>query len=234
MLASTPAATPPSTVRLLLRLLASILIFAALLFVPAGRLDWVEGWLLIALWVGFVVAMLVHTRRHAADLLAERSRTAANVKRWDLTILRIYGCLLLALLIVAGLDAGRFRWWPVTPALEIGGLAAVIASGAIVWWTMTTNPFLSRHARIQDDRGQAVVTGGPYRYARHPMYGAIGPLVVGIALGLGSGVAVVPAVLVVAVFVVRTILEDRMLHEELPGYRDYAARVRYRWWPGIW
>jgi protein-S-isoprenylcysteine O-methyltransferase Ste14 len=223
-----------SPARLLLRLLVVVLVLAGILFGSAGRLDWVEAWLLILVFSGFLIAVLVWIRRHAPDLLEERSQAARNVKRWDLVILRVYGGLLVALLVVAGLDAGRLRWSSMTPALEALGLAGLIASGSVIWWTTTTNPFLSRWARIQSDRGQVVVSDGPYRYVRHPMYAALGPFVVCLAVALGSWMALVPGLLIVALFAVRTILEDRMLHDELPGYREYAARVRHRWLPGVW
>ena len=227
------ASPAPSAARLVLRLLAGVLVLGAVLFGVAGRLDWTEGWLLLALYGGYLLAILAWAQRRAPDLLAERSRRSSNVKRWDVAILRVYGALLGALLVVAALDA-RFQWSSVPPAAEAMGLAGAIASAAVIWWTMEANPFLSRWARVQTDRGQAVVSDGPYRYVRHPMYGAIAVLVISVALALGSWFALGPAVLIVALFAVRTVLEDRMLRDELPGYREYASRVRNRWWPGIW
>ena len=115
----------------------------------------------------------------------------------------------------------------------LGGLGLILAGG-VIWWTMTVNAYLSRWARIQGDRGQEVVTRGPYRYVRHPMYAAIILLALCVAMELGSWWALIPGTLIDVLFVVRTRLEDRMLHEELPGYREYANRVRYRLVPGIW
>jgi protein-S-isoprenylcysteine O-methyltransferase Ste14 len=227
------ASSAPSVARLVSRLFAVVLILGAILFGAAGRLDWTEGWLLLALYSGLLLAILGWAHQRAPDLLAERSRRSSNVKRWDLAILRVYGALLITLLVVAALDA-RFRWSSVSPAVEALGLAGEIASALVIWWTMRANPFLSRWARIQTDRGQAVVSDGPYRYVRHPMYGAIAVLMISMALALGSCMALLPAVLIVALFAVRTILEDRMLRDELPGYREYTLRVCHRWWPGIW
>ncbi len=101
-------------------------------------------------------------------------------------------------------------------------------------WVTRTNAYLSRFARIQDDRGQQVVTTGPYRYVRHPMYAAVIPFILCIALILGSWWALVPGAIIAILFVVRTALEDRMLQEELPGYKAYAQHVRYRLLPGVW
>jgi protein-S-isoprenylcysteine O-methyltransferase Ste14 len=99
---------------------------------------------------------------------------------------------------------------------------------------MATNPFLSTIVRIQDDRGHYVVTTGPYQYVRHPMYAMILLMWPGIALEMGSWWALIPAAVIVIVFVIRTALEDRTLRAELPGYVEYARRVRYRLIPGVW
>jgi protein-S-isoprenylcysteine O-methyltransferase Ste14 len=99
---------------------------------------------------------------------------------------------------------------------------------------MAENAYASRWVRIQKDRGQRVVTSGPYRYIRHPMYAAIILLVSCIAIELGSWWALIPSALIGMLFMIRMALEDRMLQEELIGYKDYARKVRYRLLPGLW
>ena len=96
------------------------------------------------------------------------------------------------------------------------------------------NTFLSRTVRIQDDRGQRVVDNGPYAWVRHPMYLGIIVLMISIPALLGSLWALIPGSLIGALFILRTALEDRTLFRELPGYPEYAGRVRYRLFPGIW
>ena len=99
---------------------------------------------------------------------------------------------------------------------------------------MVTNTYLSRVARIQEDRGQVVVMAGPYKYVRHPMYIGIILLFLSIPLALGSWWALIPGVGIGILFVIRTAKEDQMLRSELSGYADYSNRVRYRLVPGIW
>jgi protein-S-isoprenylcysteine O-methyltransferase Ste14 len=211
-----------------------ILVMDLVLFGAAGRLDWTAAWILSLLVGGFLLVFVGWAMRNAPDLLAERSRMAENVKPWDKVIMAIYAGLLFAMLIVAGLDAGRGRWSAVPVVWQIIGIAGLIPAGGLIWWAASVNQFLSRWARIQDDRGQYVINTGPYQYVRHPMYAGIFPFVVSVALALGSWWALIPAGLICALFVLRTALEDRMLQDELPGYREYAARVRYRLVPGIW
>jgi len=104
----------------------------------------------------------------------------------------------------------------------------------MIWRTIAENAFASRWARIQVDRGQRVIMTGPYSFVRHPMYIAIQLLVICIPLQLGSLWGLIPSALICLLFVIRACFEDRMLLEELDGYREYANRVRYRLFPGIW
>ena len=231
-----PSAAKP-TVRLWIKRSLAIVLFIAvldaLLFVPAGRLDWAGGWVFSSLYAVLLIVFVVWTTLHDPGLMQERSRRAENVKVWDKVILGLYTVALLALPVVAGLDA-RFRWSDVPLVAQALGLFGLLAVGLWLLWVTRANSFLSRYARIQDDRAQQVVTTGPYRFVRHPMYAALVPFAALVALVLGSWWALVPGGIIAVLFVIRTALEDRMLLEELPGYREYAERVRYRLYPGIW
>jgi protein-S-isoprenylcysteine O-methyltransferase Ste14 len=209
-------------------------ILDALLFGVAGRLDWAAPWRLSAFFGAFFVVAGSWMYRHDPDLLRERMSTAENVPAWDRYVRVAYGVLMLALFVTAALDAGRFRWSRMPAAPQVVGWTAVSVACAVIWWCTAVNHFLSSDSRLQRDRGQTVVQRGPYRFVRHPMYTSIIVLMIGIALMLGSWLAVVPAILIAVLFVIRTSLEDRMLTEGLDGYREYAGRVRARLVPGVW
>lgn len=206
----------------------------AVLFGIAGRIDWVGAWVFTSIYLAFLVIVVVWAMRNARGLLEERSRIAPNVKTWDKVIGVIYGVLLLFLLVVAALDGGRFRWSTMPMLLQWVGAVGLLPAGGVIWWAMSVNPFLSKWARIQDDRGHQVVQGGPYQYIRHPMYAAVIFFMIFLSLLLGSWWALIPAGLIGGLYVVRTALEDSMLQGELPGYREYSTRVRYRLFPGLW
>ena len=99
---------------------------------------------------------------------------------------------------------------------------------------MASNKYFSTAVRIQMDRGHNVAASGPYSYIRHPGYTGYTVSFLGMALALGSLWAIIPAGLIACLLVVRTALEDRTLQDELPGYKDYARRVRYRLLTRIW
>jgi len=128
-----------------------------------------------------------------------------------------------------------FEWSPpISPWLPIVAIIVALLGSILATWAMLSNAFFSMIVRIQDDRGHTVASGGPYRFVRHPSY--IGTIFswACAAMALGSWLALLPVVLIAVTFTVRTALEDRMLQEELPGYKEYAGRVRYRLLPGVW
>jgi protein-S-isoprenylcysteine O-methyltransferase Ste14 len=204
------------------------------LFWSAGRLDWLPAWGLVVLTFAWTAATLVVTLRAHPALLAERIGPRKGAKAWDTAIMSVLGLLMLARLILAGLDQ-RFGWIGDVPALVQGLAFAGVALGyALVIWATRTNAFFSQIVRIQTERGHGVVTDGPYRWVRHPAYAGAILTEIAIPLLLDSWWVLTLGVLGALLIVLRTALEDRMLLQELPGYVDYARSVRFRLAPGIW
>ena len=138
------------------------------------------------------------------------------------------------LVIVAGLDH-RFDWSPAFPLwLIVLGFILISIGYAFAAWALVENRFFSSVVRIQVDRGHVVCDSGPYRMVRHPGYAGTILALPGIVLALSSVWTMIPAVVALIIAVIRTALEDRALQEELPGYRDYTRRVRYRLIPGVY
>lgn len=219
--------------RSLISVAVFLLLLAAIMFVPAG-IDWAEGWLFLAVFVLQIAVAAIYLWRTNPEIFVARSKFDAGTKWWD----KVLGlCLLLPSLMatfpVAALDH-RFQWSSVPLWVIVVGyvLLTVGMFGGI--WAEAVNKFAELGVRIQSERGHKVIETGPYAIVRHPMYATAFPLSAGIALALGSYWALIPVVVMATVLVVRTMLEDRMLQRELPGYREYAARVRYRLIPGVW
>jgi protein-S-isoprenylcysteine O-methyltransferase Ste14 len=216
----------------LLRGLVSFALLIALLFGTAGRWDLPFFWA----YVGINAALMLATAFTVdAGLLEERWHPARRGGKDFLPLLLVGTPAYLAHYVIAGLDVGRFHWSDrVPPGVQIAGLAVYGASWALVWRAMTVNRFFVETIRVQTERGHHLVTAGPYQYVRHPGYaGAIAGFL-GSPLGLGSYWSLVPVVPIVLLVIRRTILEDRLLRNDLPGYSEYAGRVRYRLFPGLW
>jgi protein-S-isoprenylcysteine O-methyltransferase Ste14 len=207
-----------------------VLAAAAALFVSAGTVAFAGFWIYLAILAAVIAASFAFLD---PGLLRERRRPGGQ--RPPLA-LRLFGLVMLAHLILAGVDRGRLHWSDNVAAwLQGAGLLAVAAGYGLAFWAMRVNRFFSSVVRIQSDRGQHVVTTGPYRLIRHPGYLAGIVIISASGVALGSWLATAMLVVFSLPFLLyRVITEDRVLHAELTGYRDYAARVRWRILPGIW
>ena len=214
-------------------MLAMVLVFALILFVPAGRLDWLLAWVYIVIVVSYIGALWLLLERHNPELIDRRRRIGKGTKTWDKVWLAIFAPVMYGVYIVAGLEmrggaAGLPTvLWPLGLLLFTGGCV-------LLTWSMLVNPFFEKTVRIQAEHGHAVVTSGPYEIVRHPGYLGLVGWMLGTPLMLGSAWSFVPAVLAIVGVIVRTALEDRTLKEELEGYAEYASDVRYKLLPRIW
>jgi protein-S-isoprenylcysteine O-methyltransferase Ste14 len=231
------------------KLALTIAFILALVFIPAGTLRWPEAWILLISYGVVVAGVVLWWKKHAPallrggvlflktpapPLLRERMSRKKDAKSWDKAIMAAYSLLLLILLALPGLDAVRFGWSKVPLPLKVLGFCGYIPAMSLALWAMRENAFLSDVVRIQTDRGHTVCTTGPYRYVRHPMYTGVILVFLCFPLSLGSWYSYIPASFIVVLFIVRTALEDKTLRAELPGYGEYAAKVRFRLLPGVW
>jgi protein-S-isoprenylcysteine O-methyltransferase Ste14 len=208
--------------------------FALLWFGIAGRLTWWQGWAFLLTFIAYVGALVWRLSKVSPELLRERNQPAEKAEPWDRVVISTYTAILLVLLIMTALDGGRYLWSSIPLGIQLVGWLLVGVAGLMVWHVMMTNAFLSSWARLQQDREQVVVQEGAYRHIRHPMYLGIMVAFLGIPLALGSWWAMIPSIVIIALFVYRTYREDLMLIDGLTGYAEYTERVRYRLLPGIW
>jgi protein-S-isoprenylcysteine O-methyltransferase Ste14 len=211
-------------------------IFAVTLFLPAGTLSWRAAWVFLVLFFGFTSALSLWLLRFSPDLLAERLTGIGkpDQKTWDKMLLAITAVAFFAWLALMGLDAVRFRWSQVPLWLQGLGIFLLFCSFYLFFVTFRENQYLSPAVRIQTERAQTVVSTGPYRYVRHPMYAGFVLFALGTALTLGSWYGLLAALLLIGIVVRRAVLEERVLREELKGYSVYLTRVRYRIVPYVW
>jgi len=220
-----------------IRLIITYLLIPLVLLVCGWDLGWWQAWVFSLLIFTAGIGGRIWAERRHPGLTAERQRgeSIQGAKTWDKVLAPLMAISLsFPLVITAGLDH-RYGWSPAFPLwLNIIGFILIAVGYAFGVWAIIENRFFSSVVRIQTERGHVVCDTGPYRIMRHPGYaGNILPLL-GIVLALGSVWTVIPAVVALVIAIVRTALEDRTLQEELPGYREYAQRVRYRLLPGIY
>lgn len=217
----------------LVKLAIILVLMGVFLFWPAGTLDWAAAWLFLAGFLGLIVVAMVYLWRVNPEIFAARASFGKGTKSWDYFVVTIALLAFFAVLPVAGLDR---RWTGAAlPAWTmLLGTIALLLGFAVTAWAQGVNRHFEPTVRIQSERGHGVISSGPYSFVRHPGYVAGSGMILGMALVLGSLWALVPAAIATATLMVRTLLEERTLLAELPGYREYAERVRFRWIPGLW
>ncbi len=207
-------------------------VLGLLMFLPAG-ISWWRGWLFLMAFCVAMVLSAAYLWRVNPEIFIARSRVHAGTKPWDKVLLVLIVASFFAISPAAGFDA-RYGWSSVPTWLCGVGYALFALGFVLSTWVYAVNKFAEPSVRIQADRGQRVIDGGPYAIIRHPLYSASSFLVVGMAFAMGSYWALVPVGFGAVVIIIRTVLEDSMLQRELAGYADYASRVRYRLIPGLW
>jgi protein-S-isoprenylcysteine O-methyltransferase Ste14 len=222
------------------RVIVPMLFFVVVIpFLPlliSWRWDWWEAWVYTSVCIlGFAISRALAARRHP-DLLAERARFMQHedAKPWDKLLAPLVGLGGGLVPLVAGLDALFDRSPTFSLPVKILSLVIILVGYALGSYALIENRFFSGMVRIQTDRGHHVVSSGPYRWLRHPGYAGALLAYLATPLFLDSRWAFLPAGFITIVLVIRTGLEDRVLQDELAGYRDYAKRVRYRLLPGVW
>ena len=220
--------------KLLITLIATTLVFTTILFIAAGRIDYLQGWLFLTINIISTILTFLMTGNNAA-LMKERSKAGEGAKAWDKNILAVSTVMYIAFLIISGLDTGRFGWsQAVHPAIYIIGGILIIGGQAFFLKAKRENNFFSSVVRIQTDRGHTVCDTGVYRIVRHPGY--LGMIIsnLGLPLITASHWSAIPIFISIILLLIRTYLEDQTLKKELDGYIEYAQKTKKRIIPGVW
>ncbi len=213
-------------------------LFALALMWPAGTWRWWEAWVIVALWFTYGVVMVPYLLRHDPALLSERLKLVPfhkEQKSWDKVIMLLFFIAGVGLYLMPGLELVRYQWSEPLPLwIRVLSMLLHLPCFVILGWVMCENSFLSQVVKIDTERHHHVATGGPYAVVRHPMYTVTIILLFAVPAALGARYALLLAVFLTVLLIIRTCLEDRTLHNELDGYSVYAKRTRYRLGPGIW
>ncbi len=222
-------------IKVLVWTVVSFLLLALLLFLPADTVLWPAGWIFWSLLLGFTVVNTGLLFKSDPGLLQERfSFSQPNQPTSDKVLTSVNVLLALAWLILIPLDAVRFHWSHMPLVLQIIGGIVLVGFMPLAILTFRENSFLATMARVQEERGQTVISTGPYHSIRHPLYASALLFCLGTPLLLGSWYGLLFVPIVIAGLMGRTLLEERVLREELPGYAAYMAQVKYRFIPYIW
>lgn len=212
---------------------AGFILFAALIFWPAGTFDYWQAWAFLAVMAAVSIPYTVYLVTKAPDVLRRRIRSgpvaeARTIQKLAVGMLQL--CFF-AMLIVGGLDR-RFGWSQMPTWLCVVGIVLTAAGLILAIWVVVQNSWAA--ATITIEAGQELVSTGLYGVVRHPMYSGALLMALAMPLGLGSYWALIAGLLAAVSLVVRILDEEVLLHDELAGYGEYARQVRYRMLPGLW
>lgn len=220
--------------KFLFKALITSLIFSLILFISAGKTDYLEGW--IFLITNLITALMnFYSIRNNVDLMTERSKVGDGSKSWDKKILAFSSLIYLLNIVIAGLDSGRFQWSPDFHWSFYGlGFVLMISGQVIFLSARNENKYFSSVVRIQTERGHVVCNTGLYKIIRHPGYLGMIISLSGFPLITGSLWSIIPTAIAIMLLIIRTKLEDETLKSELSGYIDYSQITKYRLFPKIW
>ncbi|MGB8214112.1 MAG: isoprenylcysteine carboxylmethyltransferase family protein [Anaerolineales bacterium] len=209
--------------------------FGLALFLPAGTLAWPAGWAFLVLFFAFYVSVTAWLFRHNPALMQERLRLGTpDQQGWDKLLFPLMLLLPFATMVFISFDTQRFHWSSMPAWLQGLGGFILLGSFYLLFLTFRENSYLAAVVRVQEERGQTVISSGPYRFVRHPMYSGILVFMLGMCFLLGSWYGLLFALLFTLILARRAVLEEGALRRDLPGYAAYAARVKYRLVPYIW
>ena len=216
--------------RLILRFFIGMVVFGAFVFVPAGSLRFWQGWVFITTW--FVTGLLAfaYFYKHDPELIERRLLFKEKVREQRRIMTFVYITWLIAF-VLPGLDH-RFGWSHLPLWITVFSQAVVFGGYVMTLWVVKVNRFAAR--TIQVEPGQEVISSGPYRIVRHPMYLGASVMVLFTPLALGSYLTLPAFVLLIPLIVLRLLNEEKVLHQELPGYAEYCVHTRFRLVPFIW
>ena len=194
------------------------LVLGLVLFLAAGTVFWLYGWVYLLLFYGFCSGLVLWMLSHNPGLIEERAGFKSNEPTWDKAYLILIYTFIVIWCISVPLDAVRFHWSQMPAWLHLVGAIVLLSSFYLFYLTFRENSYLSLSVRIQEDRRQTVVSTGPYRYVRHPMYTGMLLFFLGSALLLGSWIGVLLGLLLEGTLAERAVREERVLQKGLKGY----------------
>jgi len=216
--------------RLIPRLFLGLIIVTAMLFIPAGSLRFWQGWAYLIVWFVPMLFAFGYFYKHDPQLIERRLRRKEEVREQKL-IIRFGFVTWLVGYLLPGLDH-RFGWSHLPLWLTILSQAFVLGGCLMIFWVLKANSFAAATIRVEPD--QKVISGGPYRIVRHPMYLGAGVMLLFAPLALGSYFALPVFTLFIPIIVLRLLNEEKVLRQELPGYPEYCVKTRFRLVPFVW
>jgi len=205
---------------------------AAVLFLPAGTILWPEAWLFIFVMLAYAAVAITWGRKNSPRVIEERAKFKIPKKAWDKAMMAVMSIAIITIFAIAGYDSMNLGLSKMPLPLKVLGFVGLALGLNLNLLVIKENAYLSRI--VQKKEGHKVVTTGPYSAVRHPLYAASIIIFLSSAFALGSFYALLPGAITAIALITRTELDDKALKKELPGYKEYSKKVKWKLVPGIW
>jgi protein-S-isoprenylcysteine O-methyltransferase Ste14 len=212
------------------RFVAAFVLCGTLFFIPAGTFRYWQAWLYMTTLFIPMSFVFLYLLKHDPDFLERRIRMKEKLPVQRL-LMKISWLYVVAVFTLPGFDR-RYHWSSIPPLIVIAADVIIFAAYILFVLVLKENRYASRVIEVESD--QKIVTTGPYRFIRHPMYLAALTIYIATPVALGSWWALMPAVLAIPIVIVRLLSEEKLLRKELKGYEEYMRNTNYRLIPGIW
>lgn len=214
----------------------SVLIQMPLLFIPAGRWDWIEAWIYLIMFYIFITCEILIINKKNPEVLVNRMKmkksSVSKPQGSDKWILPLVSLVFIGIFLIPAFDV-RYNWTTVPFYIELVGFTLLAIAFYILFRSMLNNAYASKVLDIRKESGHKIVDTGLYAVVRHPMYTGFSFMGFGLALGLGSWYGLILAIVLVILLIIRISFEEKMLVEELEGYTKYKEKVKYKLIPKI-
>lgn len=220
--------------KLLIKGFVTNIVFSAILFICAGRINYTQGWIFLSINILSTLMnyFIIHKN---SELINERSKPGEGIKSWDKLLLGLSALIYVIIIVLAGLDSGRFQWTPnFNWSIIISGVILTVIGQILFLTARSQNNFFSSVVRIQKDRGHIVCDTGLYKVVRHPGYSGMIISLIGLPLITTSVWSAIPTLIAIILLFIRKSLEDKTLINELDGYVEYTRKTRNKLIPLVW
>lgn len=206
------------------------LVLGLLILIPAGTLNYWQAYLYMGILIIPMIFVLLYFLKKDPVFLERRTRAKEKEKE-QIIIQIVFSLIFLSAFVISGLDK-RFGWSDIPVYVVIISDMVILLGYLLIFSVFKQNSYASRIVEVEKD--QRLISTGLYAIVRHPMYMGVIIMYLPTPVALGSYWGLIPMATIPLALVLRILNEEKILSKDLPGYKDYCQKTKYRLIPFVW